>query len=141
MLQSEQNKYPVQGENNGYARTDKKDSDSARDFSLLQNTFQTFLKIQDGHFSIFTESGQILFAPPDFLNFLGFNADEEASPLFFDLYQPGQKETLSKILKSTVTGQPAVLELPLLRKDGRYISARTRLMATPWDGNRRWRYT
>lgn len=105
------------------------------DLNELQQNFETFIKLQDGFYFIFSKTGQMVFASTVALAKIGYTEGKSQKPDIFDLFPANQKQAISKLLNQRIEVTPVVFELPLVHKEGRYLSARTKIISTKWAGD------
>lgn len=100
----------------------------------LQQNFETFIRLQEGYYFIFSDTGQLEFASAEALAKIGYVEGGTRTPDIFDLFPANQKQAIRQLLSQRIEGKPVVFEMPLVHKEGRYLSARTKIISTQWAG-------
>jgi len=134
MVKTVASKIPVHGSSSGFKRPTKKDSDIGRTFKELENNFETLLRMVDGFFLIFSTEGNLLFSNPSTLKLLGHQPDDLNHLKLFDFYPPNRKDFCQNLLTQSFAGEPFQFELPLVRKDGRLLSVKSKVEDCQWNG-------
>lgn len=127
-------KNPHQGLKSGNKRTEINDLELLRNYKELQNKFETFLSLQEGFFFIFSQTGQLLFTTPASLQQIGYTQQDINKLQIFDIYPQNQKPFCQKILQELTADKPILFELPIVMKNGHFISARSKFKTTQWNG-------
>ena len=102
----------------------------------LQQNFETFLSMQEGFFFIFSTSGNIFYSNPDTLSKLGYSNREASNLTLFDIYPQNQRSFFEEVLANFFETEPLAFELPIIKKDKRFISAKTKIKSTTWQGQK-----
>ncbi len=124
---------PVKGLKTGQRRKDKKNTNSVRFSKELQKNFEAVLNIIDGFILIFSQKGNLLFSNPDTIKRLGYTAENVYNLTLFDFYPANKKEFCQTLLEHSFDEEPYVFEIPLLHKDGRLLSMRTKVKSCQWN--------
>lgn len=107
---------------------------SASKSKTNNQNLQSFLAMQEGLFFVFSLSGNLIFAAPSSIELLGYSERNLKRFTIFDLYPPNQKSFVEEMIDG-LSGESAVaFELPLVSKDNRYISSRSKIKRGVWDG-------
>ncbi len=115
-------------------RAGKQGTVSARNQNITQQNLDSYLSIQESYFFVFSLSGSFIFASPLSASLLGYTEKNIKTLDLFSLYPSNQKSFVDDIITSLSGSKPISFELPLVRKDGRYVSARSTAVKGIWNG-------
>ncbi len=132
MVRKKPAKKPVNGSITAQKRTDKKKSDYVRSYNELQQNFETVLDLMDGFILIFSKDGKLLYSNPETISKLGYDTDNVYNLTVFDFYPKNKKDFCQTLLSQSLQDEAYQFDLPLVHKDGRFLSMRTKVKSCLW---------
>ncbi len=133
MVRKKPTKKPVSGSITAQKRTEKKKSDPVRSYNELQQNFETILDLMDGFILIFSKDGKLLYSNSETISKLGYDTDKVYNLTVFDFYPKNKKDFCLTLLNQTFNDEAYQFELPLVHKDGRFLSMRTKVKSCVWQ--------
>ncbi len=116
-----------------HKRTDKKESDSVRSYTELQQNFETVLNLMDGFILIFSKEGKLLYSNPETIAKLGYDTGNVYNLTVFDFYPENKKDFCLNLLHQNFEKEAYQFDLPLVHKEGRFLSMRTKVKSCVWQ--------
>ncbi|MBF0476089.1 MAG: PAS domain S-box protein [Deltaproteobacteria bacterium] len=85
---------------------------------------------------VLSDGGQIINCNPAVRSCLGYSIDELTGKYIFDFYSKEDRGKLDQILDETINTGASRHEIPILKKDGAWVSVDTRMSKGSWENRR-----